>query len=166
MNKTNYYQIVGDNQNAKSYMEISGTDIIELFKSGSYDLLAQGNNCFCTQGAGIAKEIVRNFPQVLVNDRKTVKGDATKLGTYYTTDVLDGKKVIGIYTQYDYGRDGKDRFQYDHFKNALEKINVEFAGKKILFSKIGGSLAGGNFNRIKQMILDTLTDMDVTFCYY
>ena len=56
-------------------------DLIQKAKDGEFDLIVHGCNCFCTMGAGIAKQIKKNFPQAFEEDLKTEKGDHGKLGT-------------------------------------------------------------------------------------
>lgn len=55
-------------------------DLISIFKSGAGHLI-HGCNCFHTMGAGIARQIVREFPQALETDKMTAYGDPDKLGT-------------------------------------------------------------------------------------
>ena len=68
------------------YQEVKG-NLIEHALSGSFDVIAHGCNCFCVQGAGIAKQMSKTF---LTNtgeyhwfykENKLFVGDIIKLGT-------------------------------------------------------------------------------------
>ena len=152
-------------KSGKQFVQILG-NIITEFENGPYDVMVQGNNCFHTQKSGLAPQIVRRWPEVLEEDYKSVYADPKKLGSYYVVGVAVGKQVMGIYTQFDYGRDKKDRFCYDEVREGLKRINNEFAGKRFIFPKIGAGLCGGDWGRIKEMILEELKDIHVTFCYF
>ena len=162
------------NERTKEYSnvkEITG-DIIEEFKTGKYKLLAHGCNCFHTQKSGVAGSLVKNFPDMILADYKTKRGDINKLGSFYGCPTPYGK-ILGIYSQYDFGYDGKDRFEYDAFEKALKEINSRFKGfdiytKKltnIILPKIGSGLAGGDWNKIKKIIIENLPDLEVTICH-
>ena len=56
-------------------------DLIALFKQGKGHLI-HGCNCFHTMGGGIAAKIAKEFPQALAIDKKTIRGDAGKLGGF------------------------------------------------------------------------------------
>ena len=84
---------------------ISG-DLIHLAKSGDFDLIVHGCNCFCTMGPGIAKAIKAVFPAACDADLATAKGDRSKLGTC-TFAVIDQNGaplvLVNAYTQFDTG---------------------------------------------------------------
>ena len=80
-------------------------DLVHLAKSGEFDLIVHGCNCFCTMGAGIAKGIKAAFRAASKTDLATARGDRTKLGTC-TFAVIDQNGtplvVVNAYTQFDY----------------------------------------------------------------
>ena len=105
-------------------------------------------------------------------------GDINKLGTidYQTNTYAGGTSehdvfdfdltVVNSYTQYHYGRnhpDGKLKpIEYDALSLCMKKMNHIFKGKHIGLPMIGAGLAGGDWNRIKQIIKDELYSCDVT----
>jgi O-acetyl-ADP-ribose deacetylase (regulator of RNase III) len=44
----------------EKYQEIEG-DLIKLALQGTFDVIAQGCNCFCTMGAGLAPQMAKTF---------------------------------------------------------------------------------------------------------
>ena len=141
-------------------------DLIKLAKEGQFDVIVHGANCFNTMGAGIAKTIKEDFYKAYLADQYTVKGDRTKIGTYTQATINMPETnhkltVVNAYTQYTYGR-GRDLFEYEGFEKILDSLNVEFKGKKIGFPLIGCGLAGGNKERILEMIENQLKEQEVT----
>ena len=43
-----------------TYSEVEG-DLVALALAGTFEVVAQGNNCFCVQGAGLAPQFVKAF---------------------------------------------------------------------------------------------------------
>ena len=125
-------------------------DLIEYAKAGKFDIIVHGCNCFNTMGSGIAKQIKEAYPGAWTIDQQTMKGDRNKLGSY--TYVYYKPIVVNAYTQFDYGRDGADRFEYDAFDLILQKLKFQFPKLKYGFPAIGCGLAGGNESRIVEMI--------------
>ena len=78
--------------------------------------------------------------------------------------------VVNSYTQYNYGANHKDGvakpIDYEALALCMRKINKTFAGKHIGLPKIGAGLAGGDWNRIKNIIQTELKDMKVSVVIY
>ena len=51
---------------------------------------------------------------------------------------------------------------YDALRLCLRKINFQFKGLRIGLPKIGAGRAGGDYEKIKQIIIEELVDMDIT----
>ena len=145
-------------------------DLIDLAKSGEYQLIAQGCNCFCTMKSGVAQVIRENFPSAFEADKQTIKGDIRKLGTYsighvykYKTEIL---KVINCYTQFNYGRDSNILYaNYAAIELCMLKINAKFPNSKIAMPRIGCGLANGDWKIVKEIMRQQLTDVETTVCY-
>ena len=172
-----------------SYKEISGC-LIELAKSGAFDVIAHGVNCQNTQGAGIALQMKKNFFTDRFHKEQTGKGDINKLGQieshifmlheagafspvfngWTKSEYIKDLYVVNAYTQFNYGKnhsdgDGKP-IDYEALTLCMRKINHTFVGKKIgLPGLIGCGLAGGDSDKVKTIIKRELKDCDVTIVY-
>jgi O-acetyl-ADP-ribose deacetylase (regulator of RNase III) len=78
--------------------------------------------------------------------------------------------VVNAYTQYGFGRNhvgGKMApIDYEALTMCMRKMNHVFKGKHIGLPQIGAGLAGGDWNRIKNIIQTELTDCKVTVVIY
>jgi len=126
------------------------------------DIMVHGCNCFNTMKSGIAKQIARRYPMAAQVDSETIKGSRDKLGTFTHVKYAD-IVVVNAYTQYDYGRDGKERFNYIAFRHVLKKLNSisPHNDPTIGFPKIGAGLAGGDWDQIERIIEEELKDYKV-----
>lgn len=67
-------------RNPRQYQEIKG-NLIELAKTGQFDVIAHGCNCMCTMGAGIAPQMAKAFgANSFRMESNFYKGDYNKLG--------------------------------------------------------------------------------------
>lgn len=73
--------------------------------------------------------------------------------------------IVNCYIQYRYGRD-KDYVDYEALTLCMRKLNHRFPGKHIGLPMIGSGLAGGNWDRIQQIIKKELSHMKVTIVEY
>lgn len=140
-------------------------NLIKLAKQGKFDVIIHGCNCFNTMGAGVAKAIKINWPEVYEEDCKTIKGDKNKLGTYTMVNV-GGLIIVNAYTQYNYGKYQDYETNYKSIRSVFHKIKKDFTGKKIGFPKIGAGLAGGDWNIISDIIKNILEDEDYVYVEY
>ena len=141
-------------------------DLIELAKQGEFDVIVHGCNCFCSFGAGIAKSIKQNFPQAYKADLQTTKGDRKKLGSCTGAFIpLLKLTVVNAYIQYRYGRD-KRHADYDAIRKCMRYIAEHYAGLRIGLPKIGAGLAGGDWEKIKSIIAEEMSECDVTIVEY
>lgn len=152
------------------YTEITG-DLIKLALNGEFDMITHGCNCFCTMGAGIAVPMAKTFncnnfdKESLLN-----KGDINKLGTidYQVQNINEHQYLIVInsYTQYNYGSKYGIPLDYEALTLCFRKINKIFKGKHIGLPQIGCGLAGGDWNKVKEIIQKEFTECKVTVVIY
>lgn len=150
---------------------------IDAFAAGKIDrfVMAQGCNCFCTQGSGIAGQL-RKYPEVLATDIASGrKGDKDKLGKVSIASIVSEHSdycvaVVNMYTQYEFGQD-KMNVDYraigdafEHVNNLMQIINPQ---NRVLFiPKIGAGLAGGDWDTIAKIIDESTPNLDVVVVDY
>jgi O-acetyl-ADP-ribose deacetylase (regulator of RNase III) len=152
-----------------SFKEIEG-NLIDMALDGQFDLIGHGANCFCKMGSGIAKEIAARIPDAVRADNETKKRDITKLGNFTYGRVFNSMNeitgyILNLYTQYNYGTDSI-KVDYEALTLCMRKINNVYKDYTIGLPLICSGLAGGNWNRIKNIIQTELVDMDVTIVHF
>ena len=138
-------------------MKVVEGDIVQLALQGEFDIIVHGCNCFCTMGSGVARAIREAFPEAYEADCKTVKGDKGKLGKISKVTVeRNGHDItiVNAYTQYRYGRDGKQYLDYDALKLAMREVAAIATVPKLTigYPMIGAGLAGGDWKLILEII--------------
>lgn len=145
------------------YQEIEG-NLITLAKEGRFDVIAHGCNCFCRMKRGIAPQMAEAFGcDTYPLEHEKTRGNINKLGQInYGFPMLPFVlAVVNCYTQYQWGTELKP-FDYDAFTLCMRKINFIFKGKHIGLPQIGSHLAGGDWDKIKEIIQQELKDCKVT----
>ena len=148
--------------------EIEG-DLIKLAKEGEFNVIIHGCNCHCKMGSGIAKQIKKKCRAAYLVDQKTISGDKSKLGKI-TYALISNKNehtytVVNAYTQYDYNK-YKINIDYDALRSCFKEIKKQFSGKRIGIPLIGAGLAGGNWNKISDIIEEEMEDENITLVKY
>ena len=119
-------------------------------------------------GGGIAKGIKKEFPKAFDADQATPKGSKEKLGTCSFAKIEQKGIhliVVNAYTQFDYRGKG-EKVDYDAVRSCMKWIKENFEGKRIGLPRIGAGLAGGDWERISQIIDKELAGEDVTLVEY
>lgn len=144
-------------------------DLIKLAKEGKFDAIVHGCNIFNCMGAGIAKQIKREFPEAYEADQTTKKGDRSKLGTF-TMAITNhmgthvNLAVLNAYTQHTYWK--PNPVDYNAIRKVFTDINFRFSGDEIGIPKIGAGLAGGDWDLIAEIINDATPDLNITLVEY
>lgn len=149
-------------------MKIVRGDLLKLALDGEFDVIIHGCNCHCTMGAGIAKAIRSTFPEAYAADRKTIKGDKNKLGTFsFATVERNGCEItiVNGYTQFHWRGPGM-LADYDAIRSVMRTVKSRLLGKRIGYPKIGAGLAKGDWNVISQIIGEELDGEDHTLVEY
>lgn len=156
--------------------EITG-DLIAMAKSGEAKYIAHGCNCFMLMGAGIAKQIAEEFPIALEVDRGVgYKGDMRKLGDFTLAYDRDHDLTIfNMYTQYRPGPVQEDDLHMD-IATAFEELDfyltkttlfgTEAVRKTIHIPLIGCGIAGGNWEKIRELIDENTPNLDIVVVHY
>jgi O-acetyl-ADP-ribose deacetylase (regulator of RNase III) len=149
-----------------NYQEIEG-DLIEMAKTGHFDVITHGCNCQCRMRSGIAVQMAKEFNvDLLPLELPAYKGAVNKLGQVdltfsHTYDLY----IINSYTQYNYGREVM-QLDYEALTLCLRKINFMLSGRRIGLPQIGCGLAGGDWDIVKGIIQRELKDCKVTVVIY
>ena len=144
-------------------------DLLQLAEDGAFDVIVHGCNCFCTMGAGIAKSIKQRFPEAYQADLKTEKGSRDKLGSYSFISVATScgeLVVVNGYTQYSYRRSRSPNLDYEAIRSVFAGVKEQFGDLRIGFPAIGAGFAGGDWEKIWEIIEEELADTDATFVRY
>ena len=139
-------------------MKIVEGDLIVLALEGDLDVIVHGCNCFCTMEAGIARTIQEEFPEAYAADLVTVKSDRNKLGDFsFATVQRNGHEItiVNGYKQFHFQGDSV-LVDYDAVQRLFKKVKQQFSGKRIGYPKIGSGLAGGDWERIAEIIQQEL----------
>jgi len=142
-------------------------DLLVMSENGDFDVIAQGCNCFCVMGAGIAPQIKAKYPDAYTADCATIKGDKNKLGTISFTEKTK-PIVVNIYSQYDTKgrREGKIDLDYDALRSGIRMMKEKFSGKRFGLPFIGTGLAGGDEKKVIEIIEEEMRGEYVTMVRY
>lgn len=152
-------------------------DLIKLFKEKEFDLIGHQCNCLGSMGAGIAKALAQEFPDI----QPTVKDykDSLFLFSRYEYTLTDFGYIVNIYSQFNTGGctpTGIDSFEVrlGALENCLININEHNKGKRIGLPLIASGIAKKKSNLddlsyfhsfILPSIKKCLKDMKVTIVY-
>lgn len=115
-------------------------------------------NCQCTMGSGVAKFVKERYPEVYEADLKTLKGDPNKLGSFSFAKTTDGKVGYNLYSQFNFGYDGKCYTNYEAILSGLQKIKehasliIGTTAKIGLPCRMGCARGGGDWNVVMGII--------------
>ena len=149
-------------------MLITKGNVIHMAESGQFDVLVHGCNCMNIMGAGVARQIRNVFPGVYDADKAYTTKSRDMLGTYSSVSVpLFGQfgktiTIVNAYTQFAPGG-GEDVFEYVAFAAVLERLHEAFPDKIIGMPAIGCGLAGGDKERILNIIRNSSVCDKVVF---
>lgn len=117
-------------------------------------------NCQGRMRSGIAKQIRERWPIVYQKYEYQCEMFSPEelLGTFDIVNVDDGRMVVNIFGQLNYGYDGKQYTDYKAFRRALTIFSyLPPKGATIGFPKnIGCGLGGGDWEVISALIEDIL----------
>lgn len=131
-------------------------------------------NCFNTLGKarGFAGVLDKMFPQIVVADQATTKGDGNKLGQYSKAKIDDNLWIFNAYGQYYYGMSPDVMYtDYDALQNSLGLIktlvDLYIPNPVFLLPKfIGADRANGNYEHIRSEIINPLFQESETYLIY
>ncbi len=167
------------------YNEMEG-NLITLAKEGMFDVIAHGCNIHNTMGAGIAPQMAKAFRcDEFEMETEVYKNDFNKLGQIdwevvnretgdrnvaNDPDINCDLAVVNCYTQTLFGLNHKGGvaipLDYEALTLCMRKLNHDFKGKHMGLPLIGCGLAGGLWERVREIIKQELCDCKVTIIIY
>jgi O-acetyl-ADP-ribose deacetylase (regulator of RNase III) len=136
------------------------TDIFESFERSQNAILLHGCNCQGRFGAGFAGQVKDRYPSAYEVYRSYwSRSSGAVLGTIAVCDLGNNKFIYNGFTQMFYGRN-KDVVYVSY--SALTSVFREASDAAIrldatlMFPFIGAGLGGGDPERIKQIMKDTI----------
>lgn len=133
--------------------------------NASEDMIIHGCNDQGVMGSGVARAIRNKWPECYKTYHDYFRQNGLTLGeiVWYFSD---SNKIIGnAITQHNYGRDGNRYVDYDAIGVCFEHIYQmanEYNIKSIAIPAIGAGLGGGDWNKIKDIILSKMSDISVS----
>lgn len=151
-------------------MKIVKGDLIEMAKLGEFNYIMHGCNCFNMMGAGIAKTIANEFPEVSRTDALTSRGSIYKLGNYTTTKVFAATEfqIVNLYTQYTGGPDFKIwALQSALYKFRMSRTIGEYDEPPIVgVPWIGCGIGGGNKKEVEKVLKEFSNHVNLVVVEY
>ncbi len=133
-------------------------------------------------GAGIALQIAKKYPEAVEADKKTIKGDISKLGNYTFADIRKYKKngvgpsyIVNLYSQRTLGREGNNTCytsMYDgmlKFRKHMEQRIKENPKFKLTIGMpmfIGAGLGGGSPKIVRAIIDEVWAESEIAVYLY
>lgn len=117
-------------------------------------------NCQARMGSGVAKQVRAKYPEVYNAYVGFCNEERNAFGQTQFVQANDGKVVVNMFAQSNYGYDGKLYTDYTAFQSCLKRIKLTVpAGETIAMPfKIGCGLGGGDWNVILGLIQKELSD--------
>ena len=137
--------------------------------------IGHGVNCCNKMGSGVAKAILTKYPEVKTayhqyhrdNIHLAIEGHEDFLTTVQPVKVHDGKTVFNLFTQINYGYDGKQYVSYEAIKECFRLLTHECDDvNEIAIPRIGCGLAGGDWEIVKNIINEITEDKLDVHVYY
>ena len=143
----------------------------DIFESGA-DVILHQVNCQGIMGSGIAKQVKAKYPNVFLSYKKICDGFSDKkkllgMGQCVRTD--DGKFIVNLFAQENFGYDGKCYTDYKALKKCLEQVrDYPMFDEQIIAIPylMGCHRGGGDWNVVYKMIEEVFKDNDVLICEY
>lgn len=153
------------------YGEYQGIPIIKGdVLSADADVIVHQVNCRAKMGSGVAKQIRERFPIVYkeyLSLCTSCKDRDKLLGTVQYVDIGDGRTIANMFSQLDYGNDGKKYTNVNAFAKCLKSISERFDGKRVALPyKIGCCRGGADWNEIFALISTKLRNCKVSLYLY
>lgn len=133
-----------------------------VFDSGADAILHQVN-CHGVMGSGVAKQVRLKYPRVYSTYKKAcaAKENSKKdlLGLAQVVSIGDGKSIVNLFAQENFGYDGTCYTDYDALRTCLTSVKSNFSGRFIALPHLMGChRGGGDWEKVHQMIEEIFDD--------
>ena len=142
-------------------LKIIEGNLFDYAEKGS--LIAHGCNSQGVMNAGFAKEIRRRFPLAYLEYYDAYKHGGTKVGAYILV-YCNNFAIFHAITQLYYGKTGVDYLDYKALESTMKHtaIHSNSYDTPVHLPLIGGGLAGGNQERIMNILTDVFKNTNAT----
>ena len=147
----------------------------DIFESGA-NIICHQVNCQGVMGSGIAKQVREKYPYVYAEYKRTcdkAKNRPSQLLGFPLCILTEKGYIANIFSQENYGYDGKCYTDYNAIKTALSLLRNEMQRTTIFTSiaipyLMGCARGGGDWNIVYKIIEEIFADYDgeVLICEY
>ena len=141
-----------------------------------FQIIAHQVNCKGVMGAGLAKQIRNKYPDMFIAYKRICDSEAAHLGDCLGWYAHDGHYIMNIFAQDGYGRD-KTYTNYESMRVAFLNGIDKFRQEADIYEKdvqltiaipymIGCGLAGGDWGKVKDVLLEVEKSRNVVFVAY
>jgi len=156
----------------KKVQEVKGDAIDLFFKTEGNAIFMHGANCKKIMGAGIALQVRQMLPPLYFLDHFDTRTPTQRYGSYGATILAGGenqpiKLGVNLYTQYIPG----PVFSLDALKTSLTGFKLSIPEEQrplfeVIVPQIGCGIGGGDWDVVKPIILDILSDFRLVLVEY
>ena len=126
-------------------------------------------NCQGRMGSGVAKQVRSKYPEAysaylkLCNEGHNKKDPFWTFGQAQFVKCNNGKTIVNMFAQSNYGYDGKLYTDYAAFQSCLAAIRADVPAEEVVAMpyKIGCGLGGGDWNVVLKLIKEGLPNHTV-----
>ena len=142
----------------------------DIFESGA-DVILHQVNCQGVMGSGVAKQVQEKYPKVFDTYKALCSsiGASILLGVAQSVKVANGKRIVNLFAQENFGYDGKCYTDYEALRRCLENARDVIVDKYDTIAipyLMGCHRGGGDWNVVYKMIEEIFKDNDVLICEY
>lgn len=133
------------------------------------DVVLHQVNCKGVMGAGLALQIKKKYPHVFSEYfhlcSHTPTDSTSLLGKVLFVPISSSQSIANLFAQDTFASYGVSiccLTQYEKLRECLREVNNVYKGKTVALPyKLGCGLAGGDWNKVKKIIEEELTDCKV-----
>lgn len=145
----------------------TNTSIIKALNTGVIEVLAINLNCWHAHDKGITGVVMDKWKAVKESDKRTTAGDKKKLGTARFIDVGNGKTIVSMYMQVNFGRPNKPcgalgQMSKQAIRKSFKSMLDGTKGKRVGIPILGAGVGGGRWDAIKTVLEQVCEEEDRT----